>query len=271
MLRAALDLCGFGGRIFVEKAVGSQPSVELITGFTFPLQPVYPVQAQLTEPRVACIDGFIESVSEIHALLTSLVDSKSTALLFVRGLHDEVRHTLKVNHDRGILKVYPFIVPFDLEGINTLADLATLSNGDVTSSTKGQLISLLTVSDLPVIEKATVYNDRVVIVNKSSRQRVKSHINALKAKRDTYSDESLTRLIDLRIRSLSPNQVMIRLPDNERYAVDAQSIDQALRNVRSMVDHGTLNGKPAAAQAAGVMHAIKCWETLASLGAIVKL
>jgi chaperonin GroEL (HSP60 family) len=271
MVSIALDLCGFGGRIFVEKSNASEASVELITGFTFGLKPLFPVEANLVEPRVACIDGFIESVAEIHALLTSLVESKSTALLFVRGLHDDVRQTLRVNHDRGILKVYPFIVPFDLEGINTLADLATVSGGDVTSSHKGQLISLLTIADLPVIEKASVFKDRVVLINSSSRRRVQAHVNHLKEKRSTYSDESLTRLIDLRIRALSPNQVMIRLPNNERYAVDAQAIDQTLRNVRSIVEHGMIGSKPAATQAASVVHAIKCWESLQSLGSIVTL
>lgn len=269
LVQTSLDLCGFGGRIFVEKSESEKCSVELITGFSYALAPLFPVHTTLIEPRIACIDGFVESVSELHALLTSFVDSKSTGLLFVRGLHDDVKQTLKVNNDRGILKVYPFIVPFDLEGINTLADLATLSNGDVVSSNKGQLISSLTIADLPMIEKATVFNDRVVLINRSSKQRVKAHINHLKEKRASYSDDTLTKLIDLRIRALSPNQVMIRLPNNERYAVDAQAIDRTLRNIRTTIEHGITQEKPAATIVAGTLHAIKCWETLGSIGALI--
>jgi chaperonin GroEL (HSP60 family) len=265
----ALDLSGFGGRIVIEKSLSDTTSVELTRGYSFSLKPAFQCTATLDEPLVACIDGFIESVAELHLLLETTAAAKVPMLLFIRGLAPEVIHTLKVNYDRGSLKVIPLIVPFDLEGMNMLNDIATACGTDVISSNKGQLVSTLTSSDLVNVPKATVYANRTIVVNQRSARNVAAHISYLRDKRAQATDDSVQRLFDLRIKSLSPNQVVIRLPDDDRYVVKSQSIDYVLRNIKSLSEHGMWGDKPAAAYVASQINAQRCVDFLNSLGAAI--
>ncbi len=269
LVHQALGLSGFGGRVTVEKARSAASSVELVRGYSFPLSPMLHVTATLEEPLIACIDGFIESVSELHLMLETVSSAKLPLLLFVRGMTDEVLHTLKVNYERGSLKVVPIKVPFDLEGINTLADIAIVAGSDVVSTTKGQVISTLVASDFVTIPKALVYQDRIVLVNPSSSDRVNNHVAQLRDRRAGQPDESLERLLDLRVKSLSPNQVIIRLIDDDRYVVKSQMIDYVLRGLKSLMDHGVIDDVPAASIVASKIQAIKCLESLVSLGAAI--
>lgn len=270
LVETALSLSGFGGKIVVEKATTEVNSVELIRGYTYKLRPEFPVSLRANDVAIACIDGFVESVAEIHQLLESSSEAKVPVLLFVRGIADEVRHTLKINFDRGSLRVVPFITPFDLEGINTLVDIATVADSDVLSTTKGQLISTLKLSDLTRVPTCSVFPDRVVIVNPRSQERVRTQVKHLKVKRLDAIDESLARLYDLRIKSLSPNQVVMRLANDDKYVPTAQAIDYVLRSLKSLSDHGlTHEGESIASKATGISAAVRCLTMLTSLGAVI--
>lgn len=266
----ALELAGFGGKIIIEKSRTDVISVERVSGYTYALNAATIFNPSvLSEARICCIDGFVEGVHELHHLFEEIVAAKAKLILLVRGMSDDVKHTLKVNYDRGILLVYPYIVPFDLQGINTLADVAIATGTDVVSSTKGQLISTIKLNDLGQIPSATVLYDKLILINPTSRDRVSAHVKYLKNKRAEQTDDSVARLFDLRIRSMSPNQVLIRLPNDENFVIDSQEIDYALRGVRSLNERGMLGTEPAAANLAGVKHAIMCCEMLHRLGAII--
>lgn len=269
MLTRALDLAGFGGRIVVEKTHSVTPSVELIRGYTFETQPAFDVSAVLERPRVIAIDGLVESVAEIHRILEDANASKETALLFVRGAHPDVITTLKTNFDRGTLKIVPFIVPMELAGINTLKDVAIVAGGDVVSSLKGELISTIEFSKQPRIASAIVHARRAILVSPLTSESVSSHVSDLIRRRATCED-ALGKLYDDRIKSLSPNHVVIRLPDDADFVVSAQAIDFTVREISSLAERGvTRDGRPLATVFAASVQARRCSETLRSLGAAV--
>lgn len=272
MVSQALQLAGFAGRVFVERA-RKQPSVELVRGYSFSLTPSWPLIARLDTPRVVCIDGYIQEVSEIHHLLQAASDDKEPVLLFIRGLSNEVLHTLRVNYDRGSLKVVPMIVCFDLEGINTLNDVSIVSGADLVSSNKGDLISAIKLHESPKVDNAVIGRDRIIIVNRSSHRAVSSHVAHLREKRTTVIDD-VAKLLDARIRSLSPNQVIIRIPDDSDFVISSQAIDYVLRAVRSLTDYGTVmngvNQQLAATVIAAEIHSHRCLVTLLGLGASVQ-
>jgi chaperonin GroEL (HSP60 family) len=269
MIQQALRLAGFAGRIIVEKTSASVPSVELVRGYAFDLQQLFPVDVSFTHPRVACIDGVIEDVSEVHHLLEAASAAKEPCIVFLRGLSDDVKHTLRVNYDRGSLRVVPLGVRFDLDGMNTLVDLSIVTGADLISSLKGDLISAVKFNELPYVDQVTVFRGRVVIMNPTTHPRVGKHLAELRARR---SDPNLVadvgRLLDARIKSLSPNHVIIRLPDDQDFVVRSQAIDYALRAVRSIIEHGIMaDGLPVTTEIASQVHADRCWHTLASIGA----
>jgi len=234
----AIELAGHYGKVLVEKTQSDVVSVELVRGYTFSVIPSWNMKLlRLVSPRVICIDGFIESVSEINSLLESAAENKETVLLFTRGISEEVKHTLKVNNDRGTLNVYSYITETDLSGLNTLKDIATVCCGDVVSSFKGELISTISLATLPIINEATLYSNKIVIKNMCSNNNVKLLVKELNEKKKEKVDD-VVELINKRIKSLSPNHVVIRLIDDIDFVINSQKIDYILRSIKSLIEHG---------------------------------
>lgn len=239
IVKSAIDLSGFGGKISIQRSESSTPSVELVNGYTFYVNLGWDLSTCLLKPRIVCIDGYVESVSEIHHLLESFGETKETGLILARGFSNDVLHTLRINWDRGSLKVVPAISSFDLEGMNMLVDIATVSCGDVVSSSKGELISSIRIENHPTVDEIHVSPRRVVIRNKRGLERVKEHLNKLKEKREEKSEiEDVSRLIDKRIRSLIPNQAVIRIPNDSKAVLRTQLIDLALRKISFFTSFG---------------------------------
>lgn len=268
MLQRALALAGHGGRIIIEKTHSSTPSVELVRGYTFELVPILPLDVSFVHARIFCIDGYIEEVSEIHHLLEAAAEAKEPAVLFVRGMSDDVKHTLKVNYDRGSLRVLPIGVMFDLEGMNTLIDLSVVCGCDLVSSLKGDLISSIKFHEAPYVDQVTVFRGRTVVANAGTHVHVAAHVSNLRKRREDEQIDDKGKLFDKRIKSLSPNHVIVRLPDDKDYVVCSQGIDNALRAVKSAVDFGvTETGDLVATEMSSRVHADRCIRTLLALGA----
>ena len=269
MLTSALSLAGYGGKIIVEKTTSEVSSVELVRGYTFDLQQLLPIDVSFIQPRVICIDGYVENVSEIHHILEAASQAKEPCMMFLRGASEDVKHTLKVNYDRGSLRVIPIGVRFDLEGMNTLADLSIVTGADLVSSLKGDLISSIKFHEAPRADQITLFKGRTVVTCPKTRDAVASQVAALRRRRQEEQIEDVARLLDARIRSLSPNHVVVRLPDDKDFVINSQAIDYALRAAKSTIERGLVNGRPAATEIAAQTHASRCMKTLRDLGAYV--
>jgi len=233
----AISLAGFAGKITVEKSSNDYNSIELIEGYTFKHKHLGLSPTRLTKPKIILIDGYIESVSEINMLFEGAADTKEQILLVSRGMHDDVLNTIKVNRDRSTMFVYPVIINFDLEGINTIVDMSTVSLTNPVSCNLGELISSIKISDAVQLDEVTIIHDSIVIKNARSKRNVSLHINNLLQKVKT-SNEDIENLLISRIRSLSGTNIVIRLVDDSSYVLKRQFIDRSLRSVRSMLDYG---------------------------------
>lgn len=268
MLREAISLAGFHGRIIVEKTKARTPSVELVCGYTFTLVPCFVNDFSFSYPRVACIDGYVESVSEIHHLLEEASSAKEPLVMVSRGASDDVINTLKVNHSKGTLNVIPLFARFDLEGMNTLVDIAIVSGTDVVSSTKGNLISSLDYSSLPRVQQVTSFKGTTVFQEYRTTYSVAAHVARLRDRRVNTQEDEISSLLDDRIRSLSPNHVVLRIVDDVDFITNSQAVDRTLRSVKSCIERGIdETGEPVTACIASQYHAMRCKETLDSIGA----
>lgn len=268
LVEEIINLAGFGGKVVIEKSLGDKESIELTRGYTFLLSPLWNVSVSFKGPRVILIDGFIESVSEIHHLLEKFHEKKESGLVFCRGASPDVLNTLRVNWERGNLKVLPITVPFDLEGINTLNDLAAIAGADVISSNKGNLISSIKWEDIKCVSDVDVSNGKIAIRNDSTYLGVINHLLYLKTRRDSsegISDVSL--LYDRRIRSLTPSHLIVRLRDDAYFVQRSQSIDLALRSFKSLVDFGVKEDGELTSLEILKLHVRDCAKTLIGIGA----
>jgi hypothetical protein len=158
-------------------------------------------------------------------------------------------------------------VRFDLDGMNTLVDLAMIAGCDVVSSLKGELISSVNFADLPRVDRITAHKSRIVLMHKGTARVVAQHVQRLRERRESEV-EAVSTLLDARIRSLMSNHVIIRLTNDRNFVIKSQAVDRALRAVRSAIQHGIEpDGSLSATAAAVALHAPRCRAEIESLGA----
>lgn len=233
----AIKAAGFGGKITIEKSSNKTTSIEIIDGYCFKHKSIGLQPIKLLKPSVLCIDGYIESVSEINRLFEEAVETKHPLVLITRGMHEDVLHTIKVNKDRKTMFVYPVVINFDLNGINTIVDICVVSGVLPISENSGDLISTTSLKSSGCVDEISIINDSLTIKNKNSKNSVNIHIKNLIEKRSS-SNQEIESLLTSRIKSLSNNNVIIRLPDDHNFIKKSQTIDYVLRSIKSMLDYG---------------------------------
>lgn len=277
LINSGLTMSGLKGKIAL-----SSPSVKLDTdvleltrGYTF--NNVYPAFSikpiTFVHPRIVCIDGLVENVSEIHHLLESAAKTKETIVAFFRGLSEEVSHTLKVNYDRGTVSFIPIVVKFDIDGANLLKDIALVSRGDVVSSLKGNLISSIDFDSLPRIDVASVSGSEVIIENKSVAGLVDLHIAQLQKKILSAENEATVEALTKRIQRLGTCQVSVHLADNKEKTKRSFMIDRCLRAIKCASTYGVAQLKdrvyPASTISSADFYCQQFRETMKNMGTII--
>jgi len=231
LVMQAYLLAGKHSKMAIKKSTGPVPTVELLNGYNFDIRSVQ--QVNLKGPKILCIDGYIESVAEIHHMLEILASTREAAVLFVRGLADDVLHTLKVNLNRGTLKVHPLIVPFDLDHANTMADIATISGGDVVSHLRGDLISSIDHTALRQVDSIALTHASLIINNSKTSSRVAEHRKRLIE--DLQNRPEISDILEKRIKSRTPSYVEISLVDGIDYLSNSSQVDEAIRRIADML------------------------------------
>lgn len=274
-VREVLELSSFNSKILVKEDTHDQSLsiVEKNNSFYFEgLRPSYLLRNnKVKDVRVCPIDGFIESVSEIHFLLEKISTLQEPCILFVRGHSEDVSHTLKVNYERNKITCIPVVVNFDIEGANLLNDIAIISGSDVVSSFKGETINSIDIEKFPRIDSAIFLPNGISLDNKISNERVKSHINFVVQKIEnsdsSASEDALTR----RLQRLSGGQITVSLSKDHKKR--KLSLDKALRAVQMAKSFGVVeyNEKtfPKSTIEAGKTFSSKFKDTIESIGCIV--
>jgi hypothetical protein len=129
----------------------------------------------------------------------------------------------------------------------------------------------------PRIQRAVVYPKKTILSVTSTRDVVKRHVVDLQRRQKEQTLIEGSKLYDDRIRSLSPNHVVMRLLDDKDYVASSQSIDYVLRALKALTDRGTISGfdlpismPPLTSTIVGAtVHADRCLKLVNGLGAAV--
>lgn len=245
-----VKLAGLEGKIYIED--GRQQTsfvLERRTGYGFKVKPFkfFLSSSNLWERqnvKVLMIDGVVERVSEIDQILNAAMNLKQSGIILARGFSEEVIATLKANFDRGIIDIVPVQVNSDLESINILNDIAAVCGSDVVSSLKGEMICFVKWEQLPTVRKVRCLLDKIVIEEETTRPKVNSQLKYLLNKRyENQNLEDIVNLLDERIKSLTAESVIIRLPamTHVENQTAKTKFDTSLRNVKSMLNNGLVN------------------------------
>lgn len=268
-----VNICGLKTKLVVSDLESQREKtvIELLKGFTFEeLNPAFSVsRKELLSPRVICVDGFIESISEIHHFLDELSYLKESAVIFLRGASEEVIHTLKVNYDRNTLLCVPVIVTYDLDGANLLNDIATICNAELVSSLKGDLISSIRAKDTRRVDSINFSNPGIILKNKNCN--IDDYILRLQKKALESNNEFIYDSIKKRIQRLGSEQVNIFL--SREHKKQKLIFDRCIRSIKSCTDHGVVYLKdgcyPAAAIKSGEFFGKKFSSSIEELGCLI--
>lgn len=244
----ALNLSGLEGKIFLENGKQSNYVIELKEGYSFALKPYkfFLKNGSWEEKscKVLVADGFVESVSEIDQVLMAAHDKNQPLALISQGFSEEVVATLYTNFQKKKLNVIPLRLLSDINNLNVINDIGIVCGMDPISSLKGELLTFVKFDDLPVVEKISVTEKVTSIENSSTRNEVFSQIKQLLTKREHNKlVEDVQNILDNRIKSLSPNSVVIHLPEMSSIKLDAYriKIDIALRYCKAALNYGLIN------------------------------
>ena len=163
--------------------------------------------------RFVVIDGYIESVSEIHHLLFKASETKEPYVLFCFGVSEEVKRTIIKNNSMGRTEVFPVSISFNEGTINILSDLAVVHKSGVVSASLGQTISQEVSKELPAGKKITLNRSGVVIDPVCTHKDIMSHKLYLQDKLNNQTHEETKSLIQDRIRNINSKTIKIYIPD----------------------------------------------------------
>jgi hypothetical protein len=270
----ALSLAGLTGKIVLKKGHGHNAVIELAKGFEFDIRPAISIKnSEILHAKLILIDGYIENVSEIHHVLEEAATDKQSLILCARGMHAEVLHTLKVNFDRKTVVCIPFIIPFDVDGANLLVDLAVVSNSDVISFLKGQLISSISLKDYVAIDSVIIENDKICIKNQKSHETVDRHVVSLQRKILSAENDASVEALTKRIKRLGNNQVNIVIPADIDHKKVSFFYDRCIRAFKAASQFGVVrvNGKiyPYPSVKAAEFYEIQFKKLISEIGCII--
>tara|TARA_Y100000593_G_scaffold63507_1_gene117372 strand:- start:1750 stop:3039 length:1290 start_codon:yes stop_codon:yes gene_type:complete len=232
--------------IFIEKSKLSKTRIMLETGFKFDISVdkkfLTKNTKRMSNVRCFVIDGFIESVSEIHYVLEEAAKTKENYVLFVRHMDKDVESTIEYNIKRGTINLVPVCVGFDENTLNILNDISICTNSDLVSSTKGDTISQSVKRDPSIVDSIDFTNSSVSIVNKNPSSMIKSHLSYLREKREKSTNTSVFNLIENRIKSLSSGKIVVSIGTDLvlKEPRTVEIFDKILREIRSLVRSGVI-------------------------------
>lgn len=240
-----LKLASIEGKIYVEDSKQANYVIERKTGYSFKTKPFKFFLNGSTNAwerqnvRVLLVDGIVEKVSEIDPILRGAFEQNQPALLVARGFSEEVVATLKANYDRGTLDILPVRINSDLESINILNDIASVAGSDIVSTLKGEMLCFKKWDELPIVERVRAMPDQITIEEDRTKPQVVAQVQHLLNKRLDTHVEDVVNLIDERIKCLTSDAVVVRLPnmtDVENQATRVK-IDVFLRAAKAILNH----------------------------------
>jgi hypothetical protein len=158
------------------------------------------------------IDGYIESIGEIHHLLQKSNDENNkTFVLFCYGMSNDVKNTIYLNNKRKKTRVFPISFEVNEENLNILNDIAILHNSEIITSDKGQTISQAIRKKLKSGNRLSVdvNNKTFAIQPVCNNQALKQHISFLEKRMNKSTNKKNSSLIKNRIKSLSLKNINI--------------------------------------------------------------
>jgi len=169
------------------------------------------------------INGAAAEVAELEFLFNRSYDSNANFIIAARSFTDEILEVLKINFLAKKLKIIPAEFGFDLDSINSIADLTAVVGGLPISSDLGDIISGDHSSRFGYSEKVILEKESFQFYGKNLGN-VDNQIMALKNKIKNANSQDKQELLTRRLSNLTSNSCEVILPSGELFDAVAREL-----------------------------------------------
>lgn len=184
--------------------------------------------------RFIIVDGFLESIGEIHHLLHYAAESKEPHVIFCFGMSEEVKSVIMENNARGITKIFPISMTFDESSINILNDIALVHDSEIISALKGQTISQEMRKSLSIGKSISISRNGFSIDPVADETKIKCHIKYLQKRINDTNVGMNTDIIKTRIKNIKSKSLTVFINKTlSKNNLFNRSLDYGLRMLKN--------------------------------------
>jgi hypothetical protein len=172
----------------------------------------------ITNYNFFILDGYIDSISELHHLLVKASENKENYVIFCSGISNDVKKTIQINNEKNITKVYPVSFDVNEENLNILNDIAVIHNSEnkIISAQKGQTLSQVIGSNNSMQKgvKILIKDKNILLTPLASDEKIHNHKLFLMKRIEAQFNEKNKNLLINRYQRFNLKRVNIHLPDS---------------------------------------------------------
>lgn len=255
LIAEVMDKVGKDGVITVEESKGLEFETDYVEGMQFDrgyisayfITDSEHMEAVINDPYVLIYDKKISAATDIVPVLEKLVQiGKRELLIIAEDVDGEALATLVLNKLRGMLNVLAVKAPgFGDRRKAMLADIATLTGGQVISEETGRKLDTTVLSDLGRCEKVVSDKDNTTIVGgKGDEAAIRGRIDQIRVEIDKTTSDYDREKLQERLAKLSGGVAIIRVGAATETELKEKKhrVEDALSATRAAVEEGIVPG-----------------------------
>ena len=254
LIAEAMESVGKNGVIQVEESKTAETTLEIVEGMQLDRGYISPyfvtnqstMTATLENPYILIYDKKISAIKEILPLLEACSKQSKALLIIADDVDGEALATMVVNKARGILNVCAIKAPgYGDRKIANLEDIATLTGGQVVSTTKGMKLEKLTMDMLGTSRTVTVSQTEAIIVDGAGDvEAIKTRIEDIKTQFEKADSEYNKQHLQERMSKLTGGVAVLNIGAQSEVELKEKKdrVDDALHATRAAVEEGILPG-----------------------------
>ena len=254
LISEAMAKVGDDGVITVEEGKGMGTELEFTEGMQFDRGYLSAYMVTDTEKMVAVLDNpyllitdkKISNIQEILPVLEQIVQNGGKLLIIAEDVEGEALATLVVNKLRGTFNCVAVKAPgFGDRRKAMLADIATLTGGEVISDELGLELKSVTIEQLGRARQVKIDKENTIIVEGAgNKETVDERVRQIKAQIPETSSEYDKEKLQERLAKLSGGVAVIQVgaaTETEMKEIKYR-IEDALNATRAAVEEGVVSG-----------------------------
>ncbi|MEH0110487.1 chaperonin GroEL [Tersicoccus sp. MR15.9] len=254
LISEALDKVGKEGVITVEESNTFGLELELTEGMRFDKGYIsgYFVtdsdrqEAVLEDPYILIVNSKISNVKDLVSLLEKVMQSGKPLLIIAEDVEGEALATLVVNKIRGTFKSVAVKAPgFGDRRKAQLADIATLTGGQVIAEEVGLKLENATVDLLGRARKVVVTKDETTIVEGAGdAEAIAGRVKQIRAEIENSDSDYDREKLQERLAKLAGGVAVIKAGAATEVELKERKhrIEDAVRNAKAAVEEGIVAG-----------------------------